>query len=197
MLDAGMVAPGPEPVRRGTVTRAEPAGRVRRLPADSLVDLRRNPPAARRGRRRQRDGRLHGPRGLRGAAAAGGAAVLRAGRHLPQPRGEPAGAGEPGRPAAGGPADRRGHRAWPSTATPTAVSSSTNAANRCRPARSPRWSPAANCARHPGATILYNLISSHAVPEIVTEAGGVPIRTRVGHSFIKAEMARDRRGFRW
>ncbi len=45
-------------------------------------------------------------------------------------------------------------------------------------------------ARHPGATILYNLISSHAVPEIVTEAGGVPIRTRVGHSFIKAEMAR-------
>ena len=43
--------------------------------------------------------------------------------------------------------------------------------------------------RHPGATILYNLISSHAVPEIVTEAGGVPIRTRVGHSYIKAEMA--------
>ena len=42
---------------------------------------------------------------------------------------------------------------------------------------------------HPGATILYNLISSRAVPEIVTEAGGVPVRTRVGHSFIKAEMA--------
>jgi phosphomannomutase len=45
-------------------------------------------------------------------------------------------------------------------------------------------------AKHPGATILYNLISSHAVPEIVREAGGVPIRTRVGHSFIKAEMAK-------
>lgn len=44
--------------------------------------------------------------------------------------------------------------------------------------------------RHPGATVLYNLISSRAVPEIVTEAGGVPVRTRVGHSFIKAEMAR-------
>ncbi|MET0965308.1 MAG: phosphomannomutase/phosphoglucomutase [Nakamurella sp.] len=44
--------------------------------------------------------------------------------------------------------------------------------------------------KHPGATILYNLISSHAVPEIVTEAGGTPIRTRVGHSFIKAEMAK-------
>jgi phosphomannomutase len=45
-------------------------------------------------------------------------------------------------------------------------------------------------SRHPGATILYNLISSRAVPEIVTEAGGAPVRTRVGHSFIKAEMAR-------
>ena len=43
--------------------------------------------------------------------------------------------------------------------------------------------------RHPGATILYNLISSRAVPEIVTESGGVAVRTRVGHSFIKAEMA--------
>jgi phosphomannomutase len=45
-------------------------------------------------------------------------------------------------------------------------------------------------AKDPGATIIYNLISSHAVPEIVTEHGGVPVRTRVGHSFIKAEMAR-------
>jgi len=44
--------------------------------------------------------------------------------------------------------------------------------------------------REPGATVLYNLISSHAVPEIITEHGGVPVRTRVGHSFIKAEMAR-------
>ncbi len=44
--------------------------------------------------------------------------------------------------------------------------------------------------RHPGSTILYNLISSRAVPEIVAEAGGNPVRTRVGHSFIKAEMAR-------
>jgi phosphomannomutase len=43
--------------------------------------------------------------------------------------------------------------------------------------------------RHPGAKVLYNLICSHAVPEIITERGGVPIRTRVGHSFIKAVMA--------
>jgi phosphomannomutase len=45
-------------------------------------------------------------------------------------------------------------------------------------------------AKHPGATIIHNLITSHAVPEIVREHGGVPVRTRVGHSFIKAEMAR-------
>jgi phosphomannomutase len=44
-------------------------------------------------------------------------------------------------------------------------------------------------AKEPGASIIYNLISSQAVPEIVTELGGVPIRTRVGHSFIKGRMA--------
>ena len=44
-------------------------------------------------------------------------------------------------------------------------------------------------AKVPGATIIHNLITSRAVPEIVTEAGGKPERTRVGHSFIKATMA--------
>jgi phosphomannomutase len=44
-------------------------------------------------------------------------------------------------------------------------------------------------AKEPGATIIHNLITSRAVPEIVTEAGGKPVRTRVGHSFIKATMA--------
>lgn len=41
----------------------------------------------------------------------------------------------------------------------------------------------------PGSAIVHNLITSKAVPEIVREAGGEPIRTRVGHSFIKAVMA--------
>jgi phosphomannomutase len=45
-------------------------------------------------------------------------------------------------------------------------------------------------AKYPGATVIHNLITSHAVPEVISESGGVPIRTRVGHSFIKAEMAR-------
>ena len=44
-------------------------------------------------------------------------------------------------------------------------------------------------AKDPGAAIIYNLITSRAVPELVTELGGTPVRTRVGHSFIKATMA--------
>ncbi len=43
--------------------------------------------------------------------------------------------------------------------------------------------------KHPGASIIYNLITSKAVPEVVIENGGVPVRSRVGHSFIKATMA--------
>jgi phosphomannomutase len=48
---------------------------------------------------------------------------------------------------------------------------------------------AAMLEREPGAKIVYNLICSWAVPEIVRENGGVPVRTRVGHSFIKDVMA--------
>jgi phosphomannomutase len=48
---------------------------------------------------------------------------------------------------------------------------------------------AAMLKSHPGSKILYNLICSHSVPEIIIEHGGIPIRTRVGHSFIKAVMA--------
>ena len=44
-------------------------------------------------------------------------------------------------------------------------------------------------AKEPGATVIHNLITSRAVPETVTELGGTPVRTRVGHSFIKATMA--------
>jgi phosphomannomutase len=45
-------------------------------------------------------------------------------------------------------------------------------------------------AKDPGGTVIHNLITSKAVPEIVAEHGGMPVRTRVGHSFIKAEMAK-------
>jgi phosphomannomutase len=44
-------------------------------------------------------------------------------------------------------------------------------------------------AAEPGARVIHNLITSRAVPEIITELGGTPVRTRVGHSYIKATMA--------
>jgi phosphomannomutase len=44
-------------------------------------------------------------------------------------------------------------------------------------------------AKHPGSTIIHNLITSKSVPEVVIESGGTPVKTRVGHSFIKGTMA--------
>ncbi|MFC8968825.1 phosphomannomutase/phosphoglucomutase [Streptomyces sp. NPDC057094] len=44
-------------------------------------------------------------------------------------------------------------------------------------------------AKHGGGTVIHNLITSWSVPEVVREHGGTPVRTRVGHSFIKTEMA--------
>jgi phosphomannomutase len=43
--------------------------------------------------------------------------------------------------------------------------------------------------RHPGETVVHNLICSRAVPEVILEHGGIPVRTRVGHSYIKQVMA--------
>jgi phosphomannomutase len=44
-------------------------------------------------------------------------------------------------------------------------------------------------AKYPGSVVIHNLITSRAVPEIIAEHGGTPVRTRVGHSFIKGQMA--------
>lgn len=44
-------------------------------------------------------------------------------------------------------------------------------------------------AKNPGSSVIYNLICSKVVPEVIIESGGKPIRTRVGHSFIKQVMA--------
>jgi phosphomannomutase len=44
-------------------------------------------------------------------------------------------------------------------------------------------------AKQPGSTVIHNLICSKAVPEVIREGGGTPVRSRVGHSFIKALMA--------
>ncbi len=43
--------------------------------------------------------------------------------------------------------------------------------------------------RNPGSTVIYNLICSRSVPEVIREHGGTPIVSRVGHSFVKALMA--------
>jgi phosphomannomutase len=43
--------------------------------------------------------------------------------------------------------------------------------------------------KHPGATIIHSLISSRTVVEVINELGGIPVRSRVGHSYIKALMA--------
>jgi phosphomannomutase len=44
-------------------------------------------------------------------------------------------------------------------------------------------------ARHPGSTVIHNAICSRVVPEVIRECGGTPVRSRVGHSFIKTLMA--------
>jgi len=49
--------------------------------------------------------------------------------------------------------------------------------------------------REPGATVIHNLICSKVVPELVSELGGTPVRTRVGHSFIKDVMAQTGAAF--
>ena len=108
---------------------------------------------------------------------------------FPNHPGRPDPAGEPGRPEKGRPRAAAPTSGSPSTATPTGSSSSTRRRSPSR-ARSPRrWWRLRCCAKHPGETILYNLICSHVVPEIVTEMGGIAVRTQVGHSIIKKVMA--------
>lgn len=43
-------------------------------------------------------------------------------------------------------------------------------------------------AKNPGATILHNAITGKAAKDTIVENGGKPVRTRVGHSFIKNDM---------
>ena len=64
-------------------------------------------------------------------------------------------------------------------------------------------SPSAICAlvaeryldKFPGSTVIHNLITSKTVPELIAEKGGKAVRTRVGHSFIKAQMAEHKAVF--
>jgi phosphomannomutase len=53
----------------------------------------------------------------------------------------------------------------------------------------PELVAARELAREPGASVIHNLITSRAVAELVAERGGTPLRSRVGHSYIKGLMA--------
>ena len=116
--------------------------------------------------------------------------VLRARRHVPQPRRQPARPQHAGRPAGQGARDRRRHRAGLRRRRRPLLRRSTSAAMSSRRRRSRLSSPRVPCSTTPGATILHNVITSKAVPEIIVENGGTAVRTPVGHSLIKAEMAR-------
>ena len=166
--------------------RARRPRRLRRPPARARPGHR--PAAQGRGRRGQRHGRAHRPRGARPARPRRRPALLRARRHLPEPRGEPDRAGEPARPAGRGPRARRRHRAGVRRRRRPLLRR--RRARRVgeperahRADRRPRAGEGAGRHRHPQPD------HQPAVPEIVTERGGVPVRTRVGHSFIKATMA--------
>ena len=112
--------------------------------------------------------------------------VLRARRHLPEPRGQPARPEEPGRPAGQGRRGRRRPRPRLRRRRRPLLRRRRDAASRSPPSAITALVAARELAKHPGADDHPQPDHLQAVPEIVREHGGVPVRTRVGHSFIKA-----------
>ena len=76
-----------------------------------------------------------------------------------------------------------------STATPTASCSSTTSGEVVSGSTTTAILAAAMLTRHPGEAIVHNVICSKAVPEVIRELGGKPVKSRVGHSFMKQVMA--------
>ena len=115
---------------------------------------------------------------------------------LPEPPGRPHPAREPGRPAGSGARDRRRCRPRLRRRRRPGVRGrrAGRAASRGRPP--PRWSPPASSTSSPAPPILHNLICSKAVPEIIREHGGTPVRTKVGHSLHQGGHGRHRRRVR-
>ena len=142
-----------------------------------------------RDRRRQRDGRQDRPDRVRTASDRDRPALLRARRHLPEPPCQPDRTREPHRSAEGRARSRAAMSASRSTAMPTGCSWSTTAAELVAGSTTTRWSRERMLRKNPGETVIYNLICSWTVPEVIKENGGDPVRTRVGHSFIKEVMA--------
>ena len=182
-------APDRRADRRGPHRR--PARGLRRAPALARPGDRR-PPAEGRRRRRQRHGRPHRARGLRPAPRGARSSWCRCTSSSTAPS----------------PTTRPTRSSRPTSATSRRASSREGAdiglafdgdADRCfvvdergaavSPSTLTALIASRELAKEPGATVIHNLITSRAVPELVRELGGVPVRTRVGHSYIKATMA--------
>ena len=156
----------------------------------SLVDLTGAAPAAGRRRRRQRDGRPHRTGGARRDRRRSRCCRCTSNSTAPSPTTRPT---------------RWTRRTW-STCRSTCVDTGADIglafdgdADRCfvvderghpvSPSAVTALVAARELSREIGATVIHNLITSRAVPELVAERGGTPVRSRVGHSYIKALMA--------
>ena len=192
---------------RGGRRPRRPASRGRPSSIDLLDDVRR-PRAVVRRRRRAAAAARSSPTPPTAWAASSCPAVFdglpfdardplrRARRHLPEPPGRPDPAREPGRPPGPGARDRRRRRPGLRRRRRPGVPRRREgaAAVRARPPR--RWSPRRSSAKHPGATILHNLICSKAVPEVIRERGGTPVRTPGRPLVHQGGDGRDRRRLR-
>ena len=188
--DLALAGNPPEPARKGQVIQRDVADDYVRH-ALSFIDVGEGASAQNRGGRGQRHGGDDRAEGLRASALRVDPALLRAGRHVPEPSRQPHRAGEYraicGRScreqhcdmgvAFDGDADRmflvdeQGKLLGGDMVTALVAQSLLR--------------------KHPGATILYNLINSRSVPELIERDGGRAVRTRVGHSFIKAQMREE------
>ena len=183
------------PARGAGIVRARRHLRgLRRAPA-RLIDVSAIRPC-RSSSTRQRHGRHAGADRLRGPGARVRRDVLRARRRVPRPRAQSAAGGEPPadhrdrvRDREGRSRHRLGRRRRPLLLH-----------RRRRRVRARRLRHRAarrgRCSRkNPGATILYDLRASRAVPDVSAANGGVPLLNRVGHAFFKQRMRREERAF--
>ena len=183
---AGRLAQGDAPVsRRGSVRSVDVTAAVRR---SRPRDRRRAPGSPRRDRLRQRDGRRRSGAVARAPRPARRAALLRARRHVPEPRGRPAEAREPSRRHRGREAHRRRLRRRVRRRRRSGGLRRRRPASRSPRTSSPDCSPAISCGSTAAGCVLYDLRSSRATAEEIEAAGGRAEMCRVGHSFVKAQM---------
>ena len=161
------------------IERRRPLPRLRRAPARPGRRRRVPPVQGRHGRGQRRRRQARAAR-VRRHAARPRRDVLRGGRHVPQPRAQPAARREQPRDPRSASWPRRPTSASPGTATPTAASSSTRTASSCPATSSPRCSPRRCCSSNPGAKILYDLRASRAVPDMIRPTAACPCSTASG-----------------